>query len=84
MQKVDGWKSYHTFFGYIGLPLIGQQGETPFSMTYGAEVVIPFETGFLTLRISLFTPDNNDNLLEKGLDLIKEWRENVMVQLAYY
>ena len=59
-------------------------GETPFSMTYGAEVVIPLETGFLTLRISLFTPDNNDNLLEKGLDLIKEWREHVMVQLAYY
>ena len=53
-------------------------------MTYGAEVVIPLKTGFLTLRISLFTPDNNDNLLEKGLDLIKEWRENVMVQLAYY
>ena len=59
-------------------------GETPFSMTYGAEVVIPLETGFLTLRISLFTPDNNENLLEMGLDLIKEWRENVMVQLAYY
>ena len=53
-------------------------------MTYGAEAVIPLETGFLTLRISLVTSDNNDNLLEKGLDLIKEWRENVMVQLAYY
>ena len=59
-------------------------GETPFSMTYGAKVVIPLETGFPTLRTSLFTPNSNDNLLEKSLDLIKEQRENVMVQLAYY
>ena len=59
-------------------------GETPFSLTYGAEAVIPFETGFLMLRTSLFTPDNNNNLLEKSLDLIEEWRESVMVQLVYY
>ena len=51
-------------------------GETPFSMTYGAEAVIPLETGF--------TLDNNDGLLEKSLDLIEERTENVMVQLAYY
>jgi len=59
-------------------------GETPFSMTYRAEAVISVETGFPTLRTSLFTPDNNDNLLEKSLDLIEERRENAMVQLAYY
>ena len=50
-------------------------GETPFLMTYGAEVVIPLETGFPTLRTSLFTLDNNDNLLEKSLDLIEERRK---------
>ena len=59
-------------------------GETPFSMTYWAEVVIPLETGFPTLRTSLFTPNSNDNLLEKSLDLVEEQRENAMVQLAYY
>ena len=58
--------------------------ETPFSMTYGAETVIPLETGFATLRTSLFTLNSNDNLLEKSLDLIEKQRENVMVQLAYY
>ena len=47
-------------------------GETPFSMTYGAETVIPLETGFPTLRTSSFTPNNNDGLLENSLDLIKE------------
>ena len=59
-------------------------GETPFSMIYGAEAVIPLETGFPTLKTSLFTPDSNDNLLERSLDLIEEQRENAMVQLAYY
>ena len=59
-------------------------GDTPFSMTYGAEVVIPLETRFPTLKTSSFTPSNNDGLLEKNLDLIKERRESVMVQLAYY
>ena len=53
-------------------------------MTYGAEAVIPLETGFPTLRTSSFTLDGNDELLEKGLDLIEERRENAMVQLAYY
>ena len=53
-------------------------------MTYGAEVVIPLETGFPTLETSLFTPDNNNHLLEKSLDFIEERRESAMVQLAYY
>ena len=59
-------------------------GETPFSMTYGAEAVIPLENGFPTMRTSTFTSDGNDELLKKNLDLVEEWRENAMVQLAYY
>ena len=59
-------------------------GETPFSMTYGSETVILLETGFSMLRTSLFTPDNNDQLLQKSLDLIDERREEAMVQLAHY
>ena len=51
-------------------------------MTYGAEAVIPPETGFPTLRTSAFTSDGNDELLKKSLDLIEEQRENAMVQLA--
>ena len=59
-------------------------GETPFSMTYGTKVVIPLETGFLTLRTSSFTSNNNDELLDKSLDLVEERRENATVHLAYY
>ena len=53
-------------------------------MTYGAEAIIPLEIGFPTLRTSSFSLSSNDGLLEKNLDLIEEWRENAMVQLAYY
>ena len=59
-------------------------GETPFLMSYGAEAVIPIETGFPTLRTQSFNPNDNDKLLERSLDLIEERRENAMVQLAYY
>ena len=53
-------------------------------MSYGAEAVIPIETGFPTLRTQSFNSSNNDELLERNLDLIEERRESVMVQLAYY
>ena len=53
-------------------------------MTYKVEAVIPLGTRFPTLRMSSFTPSNNDELLGKSLDLIEELRENAMVQLAYY
>ena len=53
-------------------------------MSYGIEVVIPIETGFPTLRTQSFNPNDNDKLLERSLDLIKERRESAMVQLAYY
>jgi len=59
-------------------------GETPFSMIYGAKVVIPLEAGFPMLRTSSFNLSNNNGLLEKSLDFIEEGRENAMVQLAYY
>ena len=54
-------------------------GETPFSMSNGAEAVIPIETGFPTSRTQSFNPSNNVELLEKSLDLIEERRESVMV-----
>ena len=58
--------------------------ETPFSTTYGAEAIIPLEIGFPTLRTSSFNPSNNNELLEKSLDLIEERKESAMIQLAYY
>ena len=59
-------------------------GETLFSMTYEAEAVIPLEISFPTLRTNSFSSSDNNEHLKKNLDLIKEKRENAMVQLAYY
>ena len=59
-------------------------GETPLSMTYGAEAVIPLEINFPTLRTNSFSLSDNNENLKKNLDLIKEKRKNAMVQLAYY
>ena len=59
-------------------------GETPFLLTYGAEAVIPLETGFPSTRTSSFNPKDNDEQLTRNLDLIEKKREDAMVQLAYY
>ena len=53
-------------------------------MTYGAEAIIPLESGFPTIRSRAFTSDGNDELLKRNLDLIEERQENARVQLAYY
>ena len=73
----------HIFWTYKTTPRRSTR-ETLFSMTYGVEAVIPLETGFPTLRTSSFNPSNNNELLEKSLDFIKESRESTKVQLAYY
>ena len=73
----------HVLWAYRTTPR-KSTGETPFSMSYGAEVVIPIETGFLTLRTQSFNPNNNNELLQRSLDLIEERRESAMIQLAYY
>ena len=73
----------HVLWTYRTMPR-KSTGETPFSMTYGVEAVIPMENGFPIMRTSTFTSDGNDELLKKNLDLVEVRRENAMVQLAYY
>ena len=73
----------HVLWAYRTTPR-RSTGETPFSMTYGAEAVIPLETGFPTLRTRSFSPASNNEQLERNLDLIEERRESAMVRLAHY
>ena len=54
-------------------------GEAPFSMTYGAEAIIPLETSFPMLRTNSFNLSDNNGLLEKSLDFIEEIRESAIV-----
>ena len=44
----------HVLWAYRTTPQRSTR-ETPFSMTYGAKVVIPLESGFPTLRIDQFS-----------------------------
>ena len=73
----------HVLWTYRTTPQ-NSTGETPFSMAYGAKVIIPLENGFPTMRTCTFTSNGNDELLKKNLDLVEEHRENAMMQLAYY
>ena len=83
-QMIDGVKEIPHVLRTYRTTSRRSTGETSFSMAYGSKAVIPLETGFPTLKTSLFTPDNNDNLLEKSLDLINEGRETSIVYLACY
>ncbi|GJY32253.1 reverse transcriptase domain-containing protein [Tanacetum coccineum] len=57
-------------------------GETPFSLTYGTEAVIPAEIGMPTLRTTEVYLTRNDEALEINLDLIEEKREQAAIQEA--
>ena len=59
-------------------------GETPFLMTYGAEAVIPFESGFPNLRTDRFNTEKDNRLHLDSLDVAKERRKVATVMMAYY
>uniref|UniRef100_A0A2N9GE01 Integrase catalytic domain-containing protein n=1 Tax=Fagus sylvatica TaxID=28930 RepID=A0A2N9GE01_FAGSY len=59
-------------------------GETPFSLAYGSEAVIPLEIGLPTLRTSKWEPTRNDLAQSQALDLLEERREQAMIRLASY
>ena len=43
-------------------------GETPFSLTYGAEAVIPTEVSLCSARVAGFEPAQNADLMMEHLD----------------
>ena len=57
-------------------------GETPFSLAYGVEAVVPIETELPTFRIKTFNEEGNDEALRAELDLIDEKRANALTRLA--
>jgi ribonuclease HI len=59
-------------------------GETPFSLTYGVEAVIPLEVGLPTLRSEEYDQENNELMLAKDMDLAQERRDLAMIRLASY
>ncbi|GJY46962.1 hypothetical protein Tco_0436025 [Tanacetum coccineum] len=57
-------------------------GETPFSLTYGTEAVIPTEIGMPTLRTTEIDLTKNNEALGMSLYLIEERREQAAIQEA--
>nr|GEU34554.1 reverse transcriptase domain-containing protein [Tanacetum cinerariifolium] len=54
-------------------------GDTPFSLTYGTEAVIPTEIGMPTYRTAAVNVVNNDKELRLNLDLLEERRERAAI-----
>ena len=59
-------------------------GETPFSLTYGAEAVIPAEVNLCSARVVGFDPIQNNGLMLEHLDWLEECREVAIVRLVEY
>ncbi|GJX93367.1 reverse transcriptase domain-containing protein [Tanacetum coccineum] len=58
-----------------GLVERSNNGETPFSLTYGTKAVIPVEISMPTMRTAEVDIIKNDEALEINLDLLEEKRE---------
>ena len=59
-------------------------GETPYSMVYGTESIIPIEVGVPSFRTSNFNKENNEVELRLNLDLLDEKRESAKICQAAY
>ncbi|GJR05996.1 retrovirus-related pol polyprotein from transposon TNT 1-94 [Tanacetum coccineum] len=57
-------------------------GDTPFSLTYGTEAVIPAEIGMPTFRTAEVNVAENDEALEINLELLEEKREQAAIREA--
>ena len=59
-------------------------GETPYSLSFGAEAVVPVEIGASNYRTQHFLPDNNETSLRAELDLLEERRDQAAVWAVAY
>ncbi|GKC08746.1 reverse transcriptase domain-containing protein [Tanacetum coccineum] len=57
-------------------------GDTPFSLTYGTEAVIPAEIGKPTYRTAVVDSVHNNDELRLNLDLLEERRERAAIREA--
>ncbi|RZR90727.1 hypothetical protein BHM03_00018680 [Ensete ventricosum] len=49
-------------------------GESPFSLTFGTEAVLPPEMVYTTLRVESYEEPTSSDRLRENLDLLKERR----------
>ncbi|KAK9065211.1 hypothetical protein SSX86_016594 [Deinandra increscens subsp. villosa] len=78
-----GWvdELLHVLWSLRTMPK-SSHGETPFSLTYGTEVVIPAEVGVPTRR--MLENGDNEKSLRENLDVLEERREVAAIREAKY
>ena len=59
-------------------------GETPFSLKYGTEAIIPAKISLYSARVSGFASAKNEELIVKQLDSLEECRKLATIRLADY
>ena len=59
-------------------------GETPFRLTYGADVVIPAEVGLTSYHVQNYMEDKNKETMRLQLDLVDEARAVAEQRLSRY
>ncbi|CAL9021877.1 unnamed protein product, partial [Prunus brigantina] len=60
------------------------RGESPYSLTFGCEVVLPPEMEIPTLHMFVADSCKNDELLSRDLDLAEEFRDRALARLKNY
>ncbi|XP_075660080.1 uncharacterized protein LOC142629911 [Castanea sativa] len=73
----------HVLWAYRTTPR-RSTGETPFSMTYGMEAIIPLESGFPTLKSDQYDEASNHERMYDCLNTIEERREVANVKMGSY
>ncbi|GJW58717.1 reverse transcriptase domain-containing protein [Tanacetum coccineum] len=66
----------------LGEGIKASNRDTPFSLTYGTEVVIPAKIGMPTLKTAKVDLVQNNEALEINLDLLEERREEAAIRKA--
>nr|GEY53799.1 hypothetical protein [Tanacetum cinerariifolium] len=65
-------------------PKGARNGETPFNLVYGSEVVVPIEISMETKRIKEFKVRKNKKRHREDLDILEERREITSIRKSYY
>ncbi|XP_075492465.1 uncharacterized protein LOC142530517 [Primulina tabacum] len=80
MLREIGWMSYQA--AYRTTPREGTK-ETPFSLVYGNEAVLPAEIGLESARVMFYDEDNGARRAT-DLDLLEEKREVASIHMEAY
>ena len=59
-------------------------GETPFSLAFGTDAVIPAEIGIPSHRTAYFDEAENASLIASNLDFVEEKRAKAELKVAIY